>query len=106
MPKVQMPKSTLLCALLLAVPLAGCAHTVMSPNARCSSLIPPNWADGVPAVPLPGFEDVGEVVGAFIEQTGQLDKANGRTADAIHIVSTCEAQINETRERPRFLGIF
>jgi len=32
--------------------------------------------------------------GAFMMQTGQLDKANGRMADAISIFSQCEMMVN------------
>jgi hypothetical protein len=34
---------------------------------------------------------------AYVGMSGQLDKANGRTADAIGIVRTCEAMVNEAR---------
>jgi len=42
-------------------------------------------------------------------QTGQLDKANGRTVDAIGIVERCEARDREAvskAKRRKVLGIF
>lgn len=41
-------------------------------------------------------------------QTGQLDKANGRTADAIGIIERCEERDRAAvkRARPKVLGIF
>lgn len=41
-------------------------------------------------------------------QTGQLDKANERTKEAIGIVERCEARDREAvkKSRPKFLGIF
>jgi len=41
-------------------------------------------------------------------QTGQLDKANGRTTDALAIIGRCEqrdaAALNKAR--PKILGVF
>jgi hypothetical protein len=41
-------------------------------------------------------------------QTGQLDKANGRTTDALAIIGRCEARdlAAVKKTRPRFLGLF
>lgn len=33
-----------------------------------------------------------------LEQTGQLDKANGRMGDTLSIISTCEAREAEVRK--------
>jgi len=41
-----------------------------------------------------------------IEQSGQLDKSNGRTADILHIVSACEKNANKARARGKWLGVF
>lgn len=62
----------------------------------------------MPGAPLPGADVVGEWIAFADAQTGQLDKANGRTADAIDIIERCEARDAEalTRARPKFLGIF
>lgn len=40
-------------------------------------------------------------------QTAQLDKANGRTADTLSIVSACERRDAEAvkRAKPKFLGL-
>ncbi|HEU0045062.1 hypothetical protein [Sphingomonas sp.] len=41
-------------------------------------------------------------------QTAQLDKANGRTGDALAIVGRCEARDRAAlkRARPKVLGLF
>lgn len=41
-----------------------------------------------------------------IEQSGQLDKSNGRTADILHIVGQCEKNANKARARGKWLGVF
>lgn len=57
---------------------------------------------------MPDGGTVGEWIAFADAQTGQLDKANGRTADAIGIVERCEARDAAAvkRARPKFLGIF
>jgi len=41
-------------------------------------------------------------------QTGQLDKANGRTTDALAIIGRCEARdlAAVKKARPKFFGLF
>ena len=34
-----------------------------------------------------------------VAQTGQLDKANGRTADTVWIIQQCEARVNAARQQ-------
>lgn len=71
----------------------------------CSALIPPSWSKGVPPAQLPGGETVGDWQIGFLEQTGQLEKANDRTADTIHIVTTCERfQEKATKKGRGFFG--
>jgi hypothetical protein len=90
-------KSAIVWTLFLAIGLlvTGCAGStrVLAPNSGCSTLIPSTWAEPVPSARAPAVE-AGEadwqVFG--IEQTGQLAKANGRTADVVQIVTTCEAR--------------
>jgi hypothetical protein len=71
---------------------------VVGPTAGCSTLVPEAWKDGVDSADFPS---PGELAGDLeakatawrtfgVRQTGQLDKANGRTADAIGIVEACE----------------
>ncbi|QNA85131.1 hypothetical protein G4G27_14855 [Sphingomonas sp. So64.6b] len=78
-----------------------------TPNA-CSSLIPDNWRVPVAGAPLPQGKSVGDWVAFGDAQTGQLDKANGRTADTIAIVSRCEARDAAAvkKARPKLWGIF
>lgn len=77
-----------------ALGLSACAATppIAGIRTACASLLPSEWVAGVAGAPLP----VDQTVGAWIvfgdAQTGQLDKANGRTADAIGIVTRCEAR--------------
>lgn len=79
--------------LALAMPgLPGCvsAPPIRAIPAACSSLLPETWAQGVPGAPLPVGDMIGDWIAFGDAQTAQLDKANGRTADAIGIVSRCE----------------
>lgn len=41
-----------------------------------------------------------------VETAGQLDKANGRTADVLHVVGVCEMNANKARPRKKLLGLF
>lgn len=59
----------------------------------CSDLIPEDWyGKGVESAPLPPDKTVGAWVSFGVAQTGQLDKANGQTKDAVAIVKKCEAR--------------
>lgn len=85
----------------------GCAYTVSGLNARCSELIPKSWAAGVEGADIPesailpdGHEDARPWQAGFVAQSGQLEKANGRTADAIAITGNCERMI-ASAEAPR-----
>jgi hypothetical protein len=62
----------------------------------------------VPGAPLPKGDVVGDWIAFSDAQTGQLDTANGRTADAIGIIERCEQRDAAAikRARPKFLGIF
>lgn len=55
-----------------------------------------------------GHDDARPWQSGFIEQTGQLEVANGRYTDAIGIVSRCEARDAAAvrKARPKVLGIF
>jgi hypothetical protein len=73
----------------------GCASaplTIAAPSA-CSTLIPSSHRQPVPGADLPGpAATAGDWVAFGDAQTGQLDKANGHTADVIEIVERCEAR--------------
>lgn len=76
-----------------ALLLTGCAApSVLTQSAGCSSLIPVSWVQGVAPAPLPEGDSVGDWISFADAQTGKLDQANGRTKDAIEIVSRCEAR--------------
>jgi len=55
---------------------------------------------------LPQADDVRAWQGFGVAQSGQLSKANGRTADVLHIFGECERLNNEARPRRKFLGLF
>ncbi len=83
---------------------------ILSAN-DCASLLPEDWARGVPSAPLPPDRTAGEWVSAAVAQGAQLDIANGRTKDAITIVSNCEARDRKVADslKPRpwwHLGIW
>ena len=83
--------------MLLCVPLAGCANTVIANGVPdCAKQIPPSWKLGVPPVDLPfpetlpdGHDNAKPWQEGFIGQTGQLEKANDRTADTDYIYANC-----------------
>lgn len=100
MPRVQMKPSRLLPVTLLCGALASCQHIVTRPPAaKCSSMIPAAWAEGIAAVPLPGFETVGETLTAFVEQSARLQMANDRQRDTIAIFARCEELLNASQKR-------
>lgn len=80
----------------------------MATPGACSRLLPDSWRQPVPGAPLPTGETVGDWVAFGDAQTGQLDKANGRTVDAIGIIERCEERDRAAvkRARPKVLGIF
>jgi len=94
--------------------VTGCVSTsVFATKTDCSSLVPDGWRSGVPNAPAPAQVDndldrLKGWIGFGVTQTGQLEKANGRTADAIGIVERCEERDREAieRSRPKFLGLF
>lgn len=102
-----MNTAKLLTCAVLAISVAGCGlisrPVVSQPPARCASLIPDSWSDGVEAAPVPdtaGMSPLDMVkawAGAYVEQGGQLAKANGRTADTVVIVQRCEDMVNAAR---------
>lgn len=107
MPLAPMLRSIPLFAMLVCAACVGAPPIVATPSA-CSSLLPDSWRAPVEGVPLPEGNVVGDWIAAFDGQTGQLDKANGRTADAIGIIERCEARdrVAVKRSRAKFLGVF
>ena len=101
---------SLLTPMLLACGLSVGGRPIVTPSAAaCSALLPPEWREGVAGAPLPEGQTVGDWIAFGDAQTARLDSANGRTRDAIGIVSRCEARDREavTRAtRRRFLGLF
>ena len=85
-----------------------------TPPAQCAKLIPKAWSTAVASEPIPEAVDVSQWIGlpltqamaaaisgpwasAYVGSDGQLDKANGRTIDAISIMTECERLVNESR---------
>jgi len=59
----------------------------------CSDLIPDEWyTTGVLSADLPADQTIGAWMSFGDAQTGQLDKANSETKDAVTIVKKCEAR--------------
>lgn len=92
MRKVQMLRSILLLAMPVFA-LSACAPPIVTASAAgCSQLVPDSWKAGVAGAPIPDGNTVGDWISFGDAQTGKLDQANGRTADAIGIVERCEAR--------------
>lgn len=74
----------------------------------CSTLIPDSWRAPIPGAPLPQGNVVADWIAFGDAQTGQLDKANGRTADALAIIGRCEGRDRAAvkKARPKLLGLF
>jgi len=109
-------KRLTLCA-LATLSLGGCISRpiVSTPEVRCNSLIPSTWSEPVASASIPQNDPrltgwYGQVLTeamaaaiiapwatGFVMQDGQLDKANGRTADAIEIDRACEEMVNAAR---------
>lgn len=71
------------------------APPVFSTANPCGDLIPDDWyaqGGGIKSAPLPAEKTAGAWVSFGVAQTGQLDKANGQTRDAVAIVKKCEAR--------------
>lgn len=85
-----------------ALALSACVSgppTVAAPSA-CSTLVPSSYRQPVPGADLPGLDAAAGDLWIFGDrQTGQLDKANGRTADTLEIIEGCEARDKATVAR-------
>jgi hypothetical protein len=96
---------------MLTIPaVSGCVTPgpILAETGNCSGYVPDAWREPVPGADLPEGNVVGDWVAFADAQTGQLDKANGRMADTLHIVGECERRAAEAiaRSRPKFLGVF
>jgi hypothetical protein len=86
------------CLALAAIGAALLSSACMGPpvlsasSAGCSSLIPQDWKNGVAGAEIPQADTIGNWISFGDAQTGKLDQANGRTADAIGIIERCEAR--------------
>lgn len=110
--KLQL-RQTLPALMLLAA--AGCVGSpvIYAASTPCSSLVPADWRKGVEHAPAPAEspDTLGQLkawIGFGTAEAGQVEKANGRTADTIGIVERCEARDAQAvqKSKPKFLGIF
>jgi hypothetical protein len=99
---------TISMASLFALTACASPRLVTPPASGCAELVPEEWGEGVPSAnypadrgPLPKEptarvqrleQDLTDARVFGNEQTGQLDKANGRTKDTLTIVRKCEAR--------------
>lgn len=93
---------------MLALPACVAAPVINTIPSACSGLVPDNWKEGVSGADLPEGNTVGDWVAFGDAQTAQLDKANGRTVDAITIIDRCEKRDAAAvkKARTKWLGIF
>ena len=100
----------LLALSLMLLLVSGCAGapSIASTPIACSTLLPPEWREGVPGAAFPKGSSAGEWIAFADAQTAQLDKANERTTAAIGIVERCEERDRQAvkRSRPKVLGLF
>lgn len=102
MPKALMPRSILAPVALALTACAGAPPIVTASAADCAALLPASWKEGVAGAELPpDAASVGDWIAFADAQTGRLDQANGRTADAIGIVERCEARERDALKRAR-----
>lgn len=82
--------------LVLLAPFAtACAGgpPIVDLATACSTMIPSSHRLPVPGAELPAGDLSAGRLAVFADaQTGQLDKANGRTADVLEIVERCESR--------------
>lgn len=69
------------------------------PAARAPRVVPSTATplERVQAAAADALDALRDYAGAFVAESGQREKANGRTADTIAIVSGCETLINGAR---------
>ncbi len=98
------PRRALMLSLILASTLpfvAGCATgrpSVTLLASPCSSLVPAEWREGVPAPALPTGSTAGDWAAFADAAVGRLDFANGRTVDGLRIIEACEARDKASAE--------
>lgn len=106
---------------LLSVLLVGCVRTNIANGVpRCETMIPQSWKAGVPSADLPvtealpdGHDNAKPWQEGYIAQTGQLEKANYRTADTDYIYTNCLTNAREAQAQAKqgfftrlFSGVF
>lgn len=102
MPKGPTWLSILMPLALVSTACAGGPPIVTASAADCAGLLPASWKTGVAGAELPPeAATAGDWIAFADAQTGKLDQANGRTADAIHIVERCESRERDALKRAR-----
>lgn len=84
------------------------AGPILAEAGNCSAFVPQAWREPVPGAELPEGNTVGDWIAFADREAAQLDKANGRLADTLHIIGECERRAARAveRSRPKFLGVF
>ncbi len=109
------PRLRVIVMTLLSAPIVGCAPLAIQTDVGsfCSQLVPTAWANGVPTADLPvpaklpdGHDDARPWQQGFLEQTGQLEKANDRQRDTLQIFQICEKMKADALKRSTRRGIF
>jgi hypothetical protein len=108
-------KTRLTGLLLTLLAVTGCVGSpvIVSANTPCTDLVPAEWRKGVEHAPPPAqaadpLAQLKAWIGFGTAEAAQLEKANGRTIDALGIVERCQARDAAAvkRSKPRFLGVF
>lgn len=101
-PTPQRKLASITLSLMLLISLSACIgqQPIFYNAEQCSRWLPSRWkTDDVPSASRPNEDTVGSLAAFGAAQTGQLDKANDRTHDAIEIVTNCElSQVKAQKE--------
>jgi hypothetical protein len=94
--------------MLTATTLAACVSSgpILATPSDCAGFIPEAWKEPVPGAELPDGNTLADWIVFADQQTAQLDKANGRLRDTLHIVGECERRAAAAVKRPKVLGVF
>lgn len=104
----------------------GCiTRPIITTKTDCTTLVPKHWENGVPHAKLPPKRErepdmdvqkkllftlnILKDTGVFAtEQTGNVDKANGRFRDSMHIIRGCIERDKQAvdKSKSKFMGIF
>lgn len=86
--------SLTLASILPLAALSACAHrpSAILLASPCSTLVPSEWRQGVPAPSRPAGSTAGDWAAFADAAVGALDRSNSRTVDGLKIIEACEAR--------------